>query len=186
MECLPVICYNRRSDACKYVADDLKDKLRAGRQSLLPFSPRHPLLLIFDREEDISSSLRHAATYQALVHDVIGFRNNKVNRSDKLVMLDWEDDFWMKTKGMMFPDVEKAFAEMLDKYAAERKNMTSGAADLQDMRKSVASIGDINRRKDIIDKHSDILKDRVVDALKDRDLPDFYMIEDSLVLGEKV
>merc|ERR1740129_1716963 len=64
--------------------------------------------------------------------------------------------------------------------------MTSGAADLQDMRKSVASIGDINRRKDIIDKHSDILKDRVVDALKDRDLPDFYMIEDSLVLGEKV
>lgn len=187
MEALPVICYSRQSDACKYVAEDLKDKLRAGRQSLIPFSPRHPLLLIFDREQDISSALRHSATYQALVHDVIGIKNNKLSRSDgKIVMLDWADEFWMETKGLMFPDAEQEYRDMIESYAAVRKEMTSGSADMSEMPGMIGKIGDINRQKDIIDKHNDILKDHVGPALQQRDLPDFYRIEDDLLLGENV
>jgi len=190
MESLPVICYNRQSDACKYVADDLKEKLRAGRQSLIPFSPRHPLLLIFDREQDISSALRHSATYQSLVHDVIGIKNNMLNGvksgDGKKVMLDWADEFWMKTKGMMFPDVEQEYREMLQKYATVKKEMTSEKAELQDVAQKVGKIGDITRQKDIIDKHNDIFQHHISAALQDRDLPDFYRCEDDLLLGENV
>ena len=50
-------------------------------------------------------------------------------------MLDWADEFWMKTKGMMFPDVEQEYREMLQKYATVKKEMTSEKAELQDVGK---------------------------------------------------
>jgi len=184
MEALPVLCYSKGGGASKYVSDALTTKLRAGRQSLLPFSPRVPLLLIVERDIDISSVLRHGATYQALVHDIVGIENNKIKftKEGQTVRhyLDSADEFWMQTKGLILPEVDEKFKEMLEEYGQRKDRMTKNE-NIEELADKIGMITDVNRQKDIVDKHSDILQHQVAQALKDRDIADFYLVEEDLL-----
>ncbi|CAF0722597.1 unnamed protein product [Didymodactylos carnosus] len=122
----------------------LRDSLRDTRNSLFSadsmssgaLSFQRPLLVILDRNTDLASLLHHTWTYQALAHDVLDFKLNRVEieevdetnsgtastttsksktkrRSYDLIST---DQFWKQQKGNPFPIVAESIQEELERY----------------------------------------------------------------------
>ncbi len=97
-----------------------------GRMS----SFRRPLLLLLDRDIDLSAMLHHTWTYQALVHDCLRMRLNAISLSvsdsgserhgQKTHSLDKSvDPFWKANAEKPFPAVAEAIESALNKYRAD-------------------------------------------------------------------
>jgi hypothetical protein len=118
----------------------LRENLRDPRNSLFSsdsmatgaLSFQRPLLVILDRSTDLASLLHHTWTYQALAHDVLDFKLNRVEieeadesatttdgrHSSKRRTYDLipTDKFWKQQKGNPFPTVAEAIQEELERY----------------------------------------------------------------------
>jgi hypothetical protein len=100
-----------------------------------------PLLVIFDRNEDLVTPLHHTATYQALVDDVLEHRLNrvqvKVDKKDgsgvqhRAYDLNTStDSFYQRLAGQPFPEaVEANEKEQADIKAKEDAIRRSGATE---------------------------------------------------------
>lgn len=139
-----------RGNAAEMVAEKLdkkmRENLRDARNSLFmsdsvpgQFSFQRPLLVIMDRNLDLATMLHHTWTYQALSHDVLDLKLNRVEieelidaeepsvhspsrkpRSKKKTYdLSQKDKFWMSQKGHPFPEVAEAVQEELNAYRQE-------------------------------------------------------------------
>ncbi|NXR22526.1 SCFD1 protein, partial [Cinclus mexicanus] len=123
----------------------LRENLRDARNSLFTgdtlgagqFSFQRPLLVLVDRNIDLSTPLHHTWTYQALVHDVLDFHLNRVHleesagtestpagarpkkKNKKSYDLSTSDKFWQKHKGSPFPEVAESVQQELESYRAQ-------------------------------------------------------------------
>ncbi|PAA73664.1 hypothetical protein BOX15_Mlig019279g2 [Macrostomum lignano] len=125
----------------------LRDNLRDARNSLFTgsgdsaaqYSFQRPLLLLLDRSLDLATMLHHPWTYQALVHDVLGSRLNRVElpqsgppsqqqqqqkRTTAYDLLAEEDNFWSAQRGAPFPEVADAVKRNLEKYKQEEEKVS--------------------------------------------------------------
>ncbi|KAM9294459.1 sec1 family domain-containing protein 1 [Gastrophryne carolinensis] len=135
-----------RGNAAEMVAvkldKKLRENLRDARNSLFTgdnlgagqFSFQRPLLVLVDRNLDLSTPLHHTWTYQALVHDVLDFHLNRVDleetpatesspagarpkkKNKKSYDLTVSDKFWQKHKGSPFPEVAESVQQELESY----------------------------------------------------------------------
>ena len=88
-----------------------------------------PLLIIADRSQDLSVNLQHSWTYEAMLHDVLGMKLNKVtvheegeaarSRAPKVYDLGSSDAFWVDNCGKPFPSVTDEIEERLNAWKAE-------------------------------------------------------------------
>ena len=66
-------------------------------------------------------------TYQVLVHDLIGIKNNfiKTEKNGKGLehYLDSQDSFWMSNKGLPFPEVEQNYTSFVQDYKEKKEAM---------------------------------------------------------------
>ena len=136
-----------RGNAAEMVSEKLDKKLRENlrdaRNSLFAaeaspgqFSFQRPLLVVLDRNLDLATMLHHTWTYQALIHDVLDLRLNRVEIEEvideaahspsrkprtkkKAYDMNGKDQFWAAQKGSPFPTVAEAVQEALDAYRAE-------------------------------------------------------------------
>lgn len=136
-----------RGNAAEMVSEKLdkklRDNLRDARNSLFAsdavpgqFSFQRPLLVVLDRNQDLATMLHHTWTYQALAHDVLDLRLNRVEIEEvidegihspsrkprtkkKAYDMNTKDKFWMAQKGSPFPTVAEAVQEELDAYRTE-------------------------------------------------------------------
>lgn len=104
-----------------------------------------PLLVIVDRSIDLSVMLHHTWTYQALAHDALGLKLNRVSVPVKDASvsvpgmppaikkrtfdLDKSDVFWARNAGLPFPMVAEAVESALQAYKNEvvELNRSAGA-----------------------------------------------------------
>lgn len=121
----------------------LRDAIQDSRNSLFATSsddllmPRpRPLLVLLDRNMDMATPLHHTWTYQALAHDVLPLKLNRVvieetddavngdasssrsKKSSKTYDLSSSDKFWQQQKGKPFPQVAESVQEELESYRA--------------------------------------------------------------------
>ncbi|CAH1791865.1 unnamed protein product [Owenia fusiformis] len=141
-----------RGNAAEMVAEKLdkklRDNLRDTRNSLFTadsiqagqFSFQRPLLVILDRNVDLATCMHHTWTYQALSHDVLDLKLNRVEIEDaesapvpgqarpprkkkKSYDLDPHDKFWHTHKGSPFPQVAEAVQEELESYRSQEDDV---------------------------------------------------------------
>ena len=139
-----------KGNAAEMVAEKLdkklKDNLRDTRNSLFldvspgQFSFQRPLLVILDRNMDLATPLHHTWTYQALTHDVLDYKLNRVTLNEafgapdlltgskrptktKTYDLNVNDKFWQQHKGSPFPMVAEAVQEELEKYKSSEEEI---------------------------------------------------------------
>lgn len=71
-------------------------------------------MLLLDRNFDVATLLRHTSTYNALVHDVLGMKLNRVtiskeesstSKESKVYDIDAKDSFWQQNGPLPFPNV---------------------------------------------------------------------------------
>ena len=136
-----------RGNAAEMIAEKLdkklRDNIRDARNSLFAaesipgqFSFQRPLLILLDRNIDLATMLHHTWTYQALAHDVLNLKLNRVEieeisevrsqagsprplKKKKTYDLSMTDKFWHSHKGSPFPTVAEAVQKELDVYRTQ-------------------------------------------------------------------
>jgi hypothetical protein len=105
------------------------------------------VLVILDRNVDLTSMLSHSWTYQALVHDVLDMKLNRVTvqvcevsqtngrLQKKSYDIDSKDFFWAKNAGNPFPHVAEDIDSELSRYKTDAAEITrsTGITDVNDV-----------------------------------------------------
>ncbi|KAJ8907169.1 hypothetical protein NDN08_003651 [Rhodosorus marinus] len=163
-------------------------------------SPQRLLLVILDRNISLPVMLHHTWTYQALCHDLLQMKLNRVRLEMKEGSmsqtgprpcdLDKSDEFWKENGGRPFPKVAEAVENALSLYKTEveeinRKAGSVGGADPQvegadKLAKALESLPELTKKKQIIDLHTNIAT-ALLDIIKDRNLDAFFHAEDQLM-----
>ncbi|EKX34589.1 Sec1 family domain-containing protein 1A [Guillardia theta CCMP2712] len=95
-----------------------------------PNAHSRPVLIILDRSQDLSVNLQHAWTYEAMLHDILGMKLNKVTineqvgdgsgrKKSSVYDLSVQDAFWVDNSGKPFPSVTDDIEDKLNTWKSE-------------------------------------------------------------------
>ncbi|KAK6891997.1 Protein SLY1 [Candida tropicalis] len=212
MDIVPVIRAQQNGPA-EFVAQQLDLKLREylsntrGSTTATSSIQQRPVLILLDRNFDLTSMFSHSWIYQCMVSDVFQLQRNTI----KLVKYDGEqstiknydvdpkDFFWNKYSQLPFPDVVENADTELNAYKNDAKEVTNktGISSLDDIdpnanataniQQAVEKLPELTARKATLDMHMDILSS-LINELQAKNLDKYFEIEqnamDPKVLNE--
>jgi len=185
------------------------------RENLNPRGPAHalfteslsaaqhqarPLLLIFDRSEDMGPPLQHTSTYQALVDDLLDHRLNRVNvevgkdvsAKKRTYDLNTQSDaFFSLYAGEPFPEAveanERELAEVSQREADIRSRPPTGQPEAKgvDLSSAIESLPEILAKKANLEAHTNILQ-AVMGRIAAREVPTFFEQEQAIISSGSV
>eukprot|EP01118_Nematostelium_gracile_P017013 TRINITY_DN7149_c0_g1_i2.p1 TRINITY_DN7149_c0_g1~~TRINITY_DN7149_c0_g1_i2.p1 ORF type:complete len:395 (-),score=104.61 TRINITY_DN7149_c0_g1_i2:24-1208(-) len=128
----PFIRYSAKSDMAQKTVAELQRRISL-EPGLFDFRKQDvpPLLLVLDRRDDPITPLLTQWTYQAMVHELMGINNNRVDLSNvkgvqkdmKEIVLSSDQDPWYKqTMYLNFGDLGVKIKELVDDFQAKTKS----------------------------------------------------------------
>lgn len=190
---IPIIrCSNKQFSSSQMIARELDRRLREIlRQSGSSFfnvsSNNRPVLILLDRDIDLSTMVNHSWIYQGLIHDVYNLKLNRITIDDpssgkKVFDLDSSDEFWIKHSGEHFTQVANSVSEMLGEYNKKLSELNYNNEDSSQMATNLAiaihALPEMTEKKRSIDTHTNIAT-KLVDEIKKRELDKFFEVEES-------
>ncbi|GJP38428.1 hypothetical protein CLOM_g22867 [Closterium sp. NIES-68] len=174
----PTIRFQRGSELARRVAHETGRIMYEAEKPLFDFrrTDALPLLLVVDRRDDPVTPLLMQWTYQAMVHELIGIKDNKVDLSHvpnispdqrEVVLAAGEDEFFRRHMNDNFGDVGNAVAKLVnDLQSKDRRN--KGIQTLDDMAAVLESYPEYRRQAGNVAKHVAIMTElqRVVGGRK--------------------
>ncbi|CAI5475077.1 unnamed protein product [Closterium sp. Yama58-4] len=174
----PSIRFQRGSELARRVAHETGRIMYEAEKPLFDFrrTDALPLLLVVDRRDDPVTPLLTQWTYQAMVHELIGIKDNKLDLSHvpnvspdqrEVVLAAGEDEFFKRHMFDNFGDVGSAVAKLVsDLQSKDRRN--KGIQTLDDMAAVLESYPEYRRQAGNVAKHVAIMTElqRVVGSRK--------------------
>ncbi|XP_050236710.1 vacuolar protein sorting-associated protein 45 homolog [Mercurialis annua] len=159
----PVIRYQRTSDIAKRIAQETSKLMYQQESGLFDFRRTEisPLLLIVDRRDDPVTPLLNQWTYQAMVHELIGVQDNKVDlrsvgnlpKDQQEVVLSSEQDAFFKANMYEnFGDIGMNIKKMVDDFQQAAKS-NQNIQTIEDMAKFVDSYPEYRKMHGNVSKH---------------------------------
>ncbi|XP_031285864.1 vacuolar protein sorting-associated protein 45 homolog [Pistacia vera] len=159
----PVIRYQRTSDIAKRIAQETAKLMYQQESGLFDFRRTEvsPLLLIIDRRDDPVTPLLNQWTYQAMVHELIGIQDNKVDlrnigkvpKDQQEVVLSSEQDAFFKSNMYEnFGDIGMNIKRMVDDFQQVAKS-NQNIQTIEDMAKFVENYPEYKKMHGNVSKH---------------------------------
>ncbi|KAI8050293.1 Sec1-like protein [Syncephalis plumigaleata] len=158
----PLIRYERMSGMARKLGEELNYAIHQEHQLFdLPPVDTPPLLLILDRRNDPVTPLLLQWTYQAMVHELLGINNGRVDMSNvpdispdlKEIVLSVESDpFFRKSMYMNWGDLGAQIKEYADEYQRQHKSNMK-IESVQDMKRFVEEYPEFRRLSGNVSKH---------------------------------
>ena len=162
----PSIRYQRSSDVAFQISESLYrltycqgDGLFATERGSI-----EPLVLILDRTSDPVTPLLTQWTYQAMVHDLLGIRNNRVdlggkdvmtkvpNDQKQVVLSSEQDDFFKKAMYNNYGDLGIEIKNLVDGFQ-EASKMNHNIQSIEDMQRFVENYPEFRAKQGNVSKH---------------------------------
>ncbi|CAN6244201.1 unnamed protein product [Urochloa humidicola] len=174
----PVIRYQRTSDVAKRIAQETARLMYEQESGLFDFrrTENSSLLLVIDRRDDPVTPLLNQWTYQAMVHELIGIENNKVDLKgitsvpkdqQEVVLSSVQDDFFRANMFENFGDLGMNIKRMVDDF----QHLSKSSLNLQsigDMAKFVSNYPEYRKTHGNVTKHVALVSEmsRIVEERK--------------------
>lgn len=206
-ECVAEKLSRRISETLRDNKSSLFNSKKSSNKSSgsLSLALNRPLLVLVDRNFDMSTPLHHTWTYQAMIHDLMNTRLNQVKiietdaktsrTKSRTFDLNCGDKFWTDQKGGPFPQVADAVQRELDEYRknedeVKRLKTTMGLDGPSDevhlsestakLTNAVSSLPELLENKRVIEMHTTIATS-VLDEIKSRKLDNFFETEEKIM-----
>ncbi|KAL2217186.1 vacuolar protein sorting-associated protein 45 [Thermoascus aurantiacus ATCC 26904] len=158
----PLIRYEKNSLLAKKLATEVRYHITQEEQ-LFNFrkTDTPPILLILDRRDDPITPLLTQWTYQAMVHELIGIKNGRVDLSDvpdirpelkEIVLSQDQDPFFKKNMYQNFGDLGGNIKEYVEQYQARTKNHMN-IESIADMKRFVEDYPEFRKLSGNVSKH---------------------------------
>uniref|UniRef100_A0A7C8YKA5 Uncharacterized protein n=1 Tax=Opuntia streptacantha TaxID=393608 RepID=A0A7C8YKA5_OPUST len=159
----PIIRYQRTSDIAKRIAQETGKLMYQQESGLFDFRRTEisPLLLILDRRDDPVTPLLNQWTYQAMVHELLGIQDNKVDlrtigsipKDQQEVVLSSEQDAFFKANMYEnFGDIGMNIKKMVDDFQQIAKS-NQNIQTIEDMAKFVDNYPEYRKMHGNVSKH---------------------------------
>lgn len=174
----PIIRYQRTSDIAKRIAHESTKLMYQQESGLFDFRRTEvsPLLLILDRRDDPVTPLLNQWTYQAMVHELIGIKDNKVDLRNigklpkdqqEVVLSSEQDSFFKANMYENFGDIGMNIKRMVDEFQQIAKS-NQNIQTIEDMAKFVDNYPEYRRMHGSVSKHVTLVTEmsRIVEERK--------------------
>ncbi|CAI9303120.1 unnamed protein product [Lactuca saligna] len=159
----PVIRYSRTSDIAKRIAQEASKLMYQQESGLFDFRRTEisPLLLVIDRRDDPVTPLLNQWTYQAMVHELIGIKDNKVDLGNagkfskdqqEVVLSSEQDAFFKSNMYENFGDIGMSIKRMVDDFQQVAKS-NQNIQTIEDMAKFVDNYPEYRKMQGNVSKH---------------------------------
>uniref|UniRef100_A0A4W2D6W0 Vacuolar protein sorting 45 homolog n=1 Tax=Bos indicus x Bos taurus TaxID=30522 RepID=A0A4W2D6W0_BOBOX len=140
----PMICYQLSSEAAKRLAECVKQvitkeyELFEFRRTEVP-----PLLLILDRCDDAITPLLNQWTYQAMVHELLGINNNRIDLSRvpgiskdlrEVVLSAENDEFYANNMYLNFAEIGSNIKNLMEDFQKKKPKEQQKLESIADMK----------------------------------------------------
>ena len=158
----PLIRYEKNSLMAKKLATEVRYQMTQEEQ-LFDFRKidTPPILLILDRRDDPITPLLTQWTYQAMVHELIGIYNGRVDLSDvneirpelkEIVLSQDQDPFFKKNMYLNFGDLGGNIKDYVEQYQSKTKSNAS-IDSIEDMKRFVEDYPEFRKLSGNVSKH---------------------------------
>ncbi|VDC00704.1 unnamed protein product [Peniophora sp. CBMAI 1063] len=160
----PVIRYERMSGMAKKLAGEIQHKMQSEQQ-LFDFRLTQvpPLLLILDRRNDPVTPMLSQWTYQAMVHELFGIINGRVDLSrvpdirpelTEITLTTATDPFFAANHLSTFGDLGQALKDYVQTYQSKSLAQTPDAINsISDMKRFVEEYPEFRKLGGNVSKH---------------------------------
>lgn len=158
----PLIRYEKNSLLAKKLANEVRYQFTQEEQS---FDFRRvdtpPILLIIDRREDPATPLLNQWTYQAMVHQLLGIHNGRVDLGDvpdirpelkEIVLSQDQDPFFKKNMYLNFGDLGGNIKDYVEQYQSKTKN-NANIESIADMKRFIEEYPEFRQLSGNVSKH---------------------------------
>jgi len=198
---IPIIRCPKKGDSAQLISEKLDQKIREflnseGNEFLEDTtSYQRPVLIILDRDIDLSVMLSHSWTYQTLVHDLLNMKNNMIEietkekdkQSEKIsYSFDNSDSFWQGHTSHFFPDVVLDINSKLEEFESkvgnnnQDDNQKSGYEVAQKIHYMISNLPELQETKRLLHMHTNIAF-ALLDIINERGINEYFDIEDAIV-----
>ncbi|NXI44583.1 VPS45 protein, partial [Galbula dea] len=159
----PMIRYQLSSEAAKRLAECVKQVI-TKEYELFDFRRTEvpPLLLILDRSDDAITPLLNQWTYQAMVHELLGINNNRIDLSRvpgisrdlrEVVLSAENDEFYANNMYLNFAEIGSNIKNLMEDFQRRKPKEQQKLESIADMKAFVENYPQFKKMSGTVSKH---------------------------------
>jgi vacuolar protein sorting-associated protein 45 len=155
----PLIRYESNSILCKKLASEIAYTIQ-NEGPLFDFRKpdSQPLLVLLDRRNDPITPLLNPWTYQAMVHELVGISNGRVDLPTQEIVLTIDDTFFQSTMFLNFGDLGSSIKTLVEEFQKTHHSQLK-LTSIEEMKKFIENYPDFKKVGGNVSRHVSLVSE---------------------------